>query len=164
MQRIFQRRKKGRTDYLKRKRLLSGNLPRLVFRKTNQYVFAQYVVSKEAQDAVEITLSSKHLLKYGWPKELEGSLKSIPACYLTGRLIGKKILKEKKKIPVVDFGISAPTHKGRSYAFLKGVVDSGVKLSVPKEVFPEEERVKGKNLKKDFSATFEKIKSSIDKE
>ncbi|HOW36801.1 MAG TPA: 50S ribosomal protein L18 [Candidatus Pacearchaeota archaeon] len=164
MQRIFQRRKKGRTDYLKRKRLLSGKLPRLVFRRTNQYIFAQYVVSHEAQDKVEITLSSKHLLKYGWPKELEGSLKSIPACYLTGRLIGKKMLKEKKQTPVVDFGIAAPTKKSRAYAFLKGVVDAGVKLSVPKEVFPEEERVKGKNLKKDFSATFEKIKSSIDKE
>ena len=65
MQRIFQRRKKGRTDYLKRKRLLRGNSPRLVFRRTNQYVFAQYVISKEARDKVEITVSSKHLEKYG---------------------------------------------------------------------------------------------------
>ena len=46
-------------------------------RKTNRNVIAQYVTSKEAQDKIEIGINSKILLKYGWPKEAEKSLKSM---------------------------------------------------------------------------------------
>jgi ribosomal protein L18 len=45
------------------------------------------------------------LLNYGWPKELSGSLKSITASYLTGLLIGKKIIKEKLETPILDVGM-----------------------------------------------------------
>ena len=97
MKKVFNRRREGKTDYGKRIKLLSGGIPRIVFRRTNRYIIAQYVTSKEAKDTIEIGLTSKNLEKYGWPKEMEGSLKSITAAYLTGFLMGKKILKEKKK-------------------------------------------------------------------
>jgi hypothetical protein len=38
-----------------------------------------------------------------------------------------------------------------------------LKISCKEELFPEEARIQGKNLKKDFSAEFEKIKSNIQK-
>jgi len=164
MKNIFHRRKLGKTDYGKRRKLLSGNSPRIVFRRTNKYVIAQYVTTKEAKDSIEIGITSKNLEKYGWPKEFAGSLRSITAAYLTGFLIGKKILKEKKKTPIFDLGMISSAHKTRPYAFLKGLVDAGLKIEHDKKIFPEEDRIKGKHLKENFTATYEKIKAHIEKE
>ncbi len=158
------RRREGKTNYLKRIKLLKGEKPRVVFRRTNKYIIAQYVTSKEAQDRVEFGLTSKILLNYGWPKEFKGSLKSIPASYLTGYVFGKKINEKKLKEPIIDFGTLRTIHKTKVYAFLKGLIDAGIKIKFKKEIFPEEERIKGKNLKKDFSEFFNKIKEKIENE
>ena len=101
MRTIKRRRKEHKTDYLKRLKLLKSRLPRIVLRKTNRYIIAQYVTSKQTQDKIEISVNSKDLMKYKWPKEFEGSLKSIPASYLTGFLIGKKISRTRKKLPLL---------------------------------------------------------------
>lgn len=157
------RRKENKTDYSKRLKLLKGETPRVVFRKTNKYIIAQYIRSKEAKDSVEIEVNSKKLLKKEWPEEFKGSLKSIPAAYLTGYWMGFLIKKEKKETPIVDFGMIRMLHKTKTYAFLKGLSDSGVKIQCDKEFFPEEEKIKGKNLKKDFSKHFQEVKSNIEK-
>jgi len=164
MKTLKRRRKEYKTDYLKRIKLLKSGSPRVVFKKTNKYIIAQYVKSKEAQDKVELGITSKILIKYGWPKEFEGSLKSIPASYLIGLLIGKKILEKKLEKPVIDFGMMRVLHKNRAFAFLKGLKDSGIKVECKEEFFPNEDRIKGKHLKKDFSKIFEEIKSKIQKE
>ena len=164
MKTIKRRRKENKTDYLKRIKLLKSESPRLVFRKTNRYIIAQYILSNESQDKIILTVTSKKLLKYGWPKELKGSLKSIPAAYLVGFLIGKKIVKEKIRKPIADFGMNRTNHKSKPYAFLKGVIDSGVEVKCPDETFPEEERIKGKKLIEDFSKFFDEIKLKIQKE
>jgi large subunit ribosomal protein L18 len=164
MKKVFNRRREGKTDYGKRIKLLSGGIPRIVFRRTNRYIIAQYVTSKEAKDTIEIGLTSKNLEKYGWPKEMEGSLKSITAAYLTGFLMGKKILKEKKETPIFDIGMTSSTHKTRPYAFLKGLIDAGLKLGHDAKIFPEANRIKGEHMKEDFSSSFEKIKLNIEKE
>lgn len=164
MKTLKSRRRSNKTDYGKRLKILKSERPRIVFRKTNKYVIAQYVTSDETKDRVEIGVNSKQLLNFGWPEDFKGSLKSIPASYLTGFLIGKKILKEKKDAPIIDLGMIRTVHKTKIFAFVKGVVDSGVELKTDEKAFPEEARIKGKNLKKDFTATFDKIKSSIDKE
>jgi large subunit ribosomal protein L18 len=161
---LKRRRKENKTDYLKRLKLLKSKIPRIVFRKTNKYVMAQYVVSKQAKDKVEIGLSSKQLVKYGWPKEFQGSLKSIPASYLTGFLIGKRIIKEKKETPIIDLGMMRVLHKTKIFAFLKGLIDAGIEIKHKKDVFPDDEKITGENLKKDFSKTFNEIKSKIEKE
>lgn len=158
---IKRRRKENKTDYSKRLKLLKSKMPRVVFRKTNKYVIAQYVTSEQAKDKVEIGLSSKQLIKYGWPKEFQGSLKSIPASYLTGFLIGKKIIKGKKETPIIDFGMIRVLHKTKIFAFLKGLIDAEVKIKYQKDVFPNNEKITGKNLKKDFSKIFNEIKSKI---
>jgi large subunit ribosomal protein L18 len=160
---LKRRRREGKTDYMKRFKLLKSDSPRILFRKTDRYIIAQYATSKEAQDKVEIGITSKKLKEFGWPDEFDGSLKSIPAAYLTGLLIGKEIIKKKLKNPIVDFGMTRVISKNRCYAFLKGIIDAGVKIKCDEEQFPEEERIIGKNLKEDFSKTFKEIKSKIEK-
>lgn len=157
------RRKEGKTDYKKRMGLLKSGVPRIVFRKTNKQILAQYVQSKEAKDKVVFGVVSKDLLKHGWPKEFLGSLKSIPASYLTGFLAGKIIQSKKLETPIVDSGMTRIIKKSRFFAFLKGLVDSGVEIQCDSANFPEDEKVKGKNLKKDFSSEFEKIKLKLEK-
>ncbi len=164
MKSIKKRRRENKTDYQKRMGILKGNLPRIVFRKTNRYIISEYAVSDETRDRIELGITSKILLKYGWPEKFRGSLKSIPASYLTGLLIGKKIIRERKETPIVDFGMIRNIHKSKAFAFLNGLVDAGVKIKHDKKTFPEEDRIKGKNLKEDFSKTFEAIKLKIEKE
>lgn len=157
------RRREGKTDYTKRLKLLKGESPRIIFRKTNRYLIAQYVTSREAQDKIEIGITSKRLKKFGWPDEFGGSLKSLPAAYLTGLLIGREINKKRLKTPIVDFGMNRVISKNRGYAFLKGLVDAGIKIKCDEEQFPKEERLLGKHMKKDFSKIFEEIKSKIER-
>lgn len=157
------RQRESKTDYAKRIKLLKSKTPRIVFRKTNKYIIAEYITSREAKDKVEIGLTSKKLKEFGWPKDFEGSLKSIPASYLTGLLIGKEIIKKKLKTPIVDLGMIRAIKKTKAYAFLKGLTDAGIKINCAEENFPEEEKVSGKNMKKDFSKIFKEIKSKIEK-
>ena len=152
------RRREHKTDYGKRIKILKGNVPRIIFRKSNKYVIAQYVSSKEAQDKVEFGMSSKDLLKHGWPEENQGSLKSLSASYLLGLLMGKKIVKESLETPIVDFGMQRVLHKTKTYAFLNGLVNAGVKIKYDEKFFPEEDRIKGKHMKKDISSSFEQLK------
>jgi large subunit ribosomal protein L18 len=156
------RRKENKTDYLKRLKLLKSEKPRIVFRKTNKYIIAQYVVSKEAQDKIDFGITSKELTKYGWPESAKGSLKSVTASYLLGYLIGKRIIKNKLAEPIIDFGMIPALHKSKVFAFIKGIIDSGIKTNCKKEAFPEEARIKGEHLKNKIK--FEEIKSKITKE
>ena len=155
------RRREYKTDYLRRLKLLKSGKPRIVFRKTNNYVISQYVVSSEAQDKVEIGFDSRDLLKYGWPTAAKGSLKSISASYLLGYLMGKKILKDKKETPIVDFGMIQSIHKTKVFAFIKGLIDSGVEIPSKEEAFPDESRIKGEHMKNKVNV--EEIKSKMDK-
>lgn len=158
------RRRECKTDYLQRLKLLKSEKPRLVFRKTNTYVIAQYVVSKDAQDKIILGLTSKELLRQGWPKENRGSLKSIPAAYLLGLMMAKKIQSKKLETPIVDFGMLRANHKTKLFSFLKGVIDGGLDIPCSEEAFPEEKRIEGKSLKEDFSNKFNEIKSKINKQ
>ncbi len=155
------RRKENKTDYLKRLKLLKSGKPRLVFRKSNRYFVCQYVISEEAKDKVVFGLSSKDLLEKGWPEKFSGSLKSIPAAYLTGYLMGKTIQEKKLEEPVVDFGMNRVLYKTKLFGFLKGLIDSGIKVNCKEEAFPEEERIVGKSLKEDFSKYFEEVKKKL---
>lgn len=164
MKTLKKRRKNNKTDYSRRMNLLKGGFPRVVFRKTNRYIIAQYITSKEAQDKVIFGVTSKVLLEYGWPKELQGSLKSTPAAYLTGFLFGKMVIEKKLETPILDIGMLRNPHKGKIFGFLQGLKDSGVDIKSEEEYYPGEDRIKGKHLKKDFSGIFEGIKSTIENE
>src|SRR3989344_4343610 len=155
---LKRRRNEYKTDYKKRFALLKSRAARIVFRKTNRYLIAQYVKSKEAQDAISLGIDSRELLKYSWPEK--ESIKSTPAAYLTGYLFGKKILLKKLETPVLDFGMARVLHKTRTHAFIKGLIDSGIKIECAKENFPEESRIRGEHLKNKIP--FEEIKSKIE--
>ena len=78
--------------------------------------------------------------------------------------MGKLILKNKKKNPIMDFGMLKTIPKSNIYSFIKGVIESGVEIKCKESSFPDKERINGKFLKKDFTKTFEEIKSKINKE
>jgi len=155
------RRKENKTDYLKRLKLLKGEKPRIVFRKTNRFIISEYILSKEAQDQAIFGFDSRKLNEYGWPKNAQGSLKSTTASYLAGYLTGKTIIKQKLETPILDAGMNRVLHKNKIYAFIKGMIDSGIKINCEKEFFPEESRIKGQHLKNKIP--FDEIKSKIDK-
>ena len=77
--------------------------------------------------------------------------------------MGKEIIKKKFDVPILDFGMQRVLHKTKTYAFLNGLVNASVKIKYDKKFFPEEDRIKGKHMKKDFSSSFEQIKSNIEK-
>lgn len=153
------RRREAKTDYKKRIKLLKSGLPRVVFRRTNKYLIAQYITSEEAQDKVVFGMDSRVLLKLGWPEKAKFSLKTIPAAYLMGVLMGKEIIKRKLKEPIIDFGMLRVLHKSRVYAFLKGLKDAGIGIKCKEDLFPEEKRLKGEHLKNKIN--IEEIKSKI---
>jgi len=146
---IRQRRKAAKTDYKARLALLKSEKPRLVIRKTNRYIIAQLVESKIAQDKTLAKASSKELLTKDWPKESQGSLKSLPAAYLTGYLLVKKLNQEEvsKKQVILDIGMHRNVHGARIFAALKGAVDAGLNIPHNKEVFPSEERLNSDKIK-----------------
>ena len=163
MRTLRRRRQENRTDYGRRIKLLKGNTQRVVFRKTNRYVIAQLVESKEARDKVVLGITSLSLINHGWPEKFRNSLKSIPASYLTGLLFGKEISSKKIKSPIVDSGMMRTISGNKFFAFLKGLKDSGVSIKCDEENFPAEDRITGKHLKEDFSNMFESVKSNIEK-
>jgi large subunit ribosomal protein L18 len=156
------RRNEGKTNYLVRMKLLKSEKPRVVFRKTNKHVIAQYIKSEAGQDSVIFGVTSKALIKYGWSEKFVGSLKSVPASYLTGYLAGKKVIKEEMEEPIVDLGMQRPVKKSKVFAFIKGLVDSGIKIKCDSENFPEEERLEGRSTKEDISKMVAEIKGKID--
>jgi len=51
-------------------------------------------------------------------------------------------------------------HKTKIYAFLKGLLDAGLKIKHQEKVFPDENRIKGEHLKNKIN--FTEIKSKIE--
>jgi large subunit ribosomal protein L18 len=145
------RRRENRTDYKTRRILLVSGLPRVVVRRTNKYFILQLVESVEAQDKVLATITSKELLKNGWDAEKGGSLKSIPAGYLTGLLFAKRIkglvADSKSQVSdgkfIVDLGMARTEKGGRVFAVVAGLVEGGLNVSANKKVFPDEDRLMG---------------------
>ncbi|MFA5992232.1 MAG: 50S ribosomal protein L18 [Candidatus Pacearchaeota archaeon] len=156
------RRLENKTDYRARITLLKSGKPRIVIRKTNRYISIQYVKSSEARDKPIVGLTSFDLLKHGWPKDLTGSLKSIPACYLAGYLAGKKIVeKTKSNEAIVDLGLQRNVHGSKIYASIKGLIDAGIKIKAEEKVFPSKERLSGKDANKGVKEAFEKVKANL---
>ena len=155
---LKRRRREGRTDYKLRLGLLKSGLSRIVVRRTNRYFVVQAVETSEAQDKVVMTVSSKELLKNGWDEKKGGSLKSIPAGYLTGLLMAKKLKKGKY---IVDLGMAWTISGSRIFAVVKGLVDGGLDIDVNEKVFPSEERLSGGHLKDDVKNMIVKIREGL---
>jgi len=144
----YRRRREGKTNYLRRKKLVLSGLPRLVARKTNKHIIAQIIEASIEGDKVIASAHSSELKKYGWL----GSLKSLPAAYLTGLICGYKALKKDVKKAVLDIGLQAPSKGACVFAVLKGCLDAGVEVPHGEEILPDEDRIKGQHIS-DYAKT-----------
>lgn len=153
---VRKRRMQAKTDYKARFALLKSEKPRIVVRKTNRYIIAQLVYSDIAQDKVVFGLTSSILLSKGWPETKKGSLKNIGASYLTGFVLGKKIV-DKYPEAILDVGMNRNIQKSRIYAVLKGLIDSGVKIPCNEKSLPEDKEI---NKDEKLVSVFKKIKES----
>ena len=145
----LRRRREGKTDYQARLSMIRANAIRIIVRKTNRYMIAQAVENKETKDFTICFANSKELISKGWNEKQNGSLKSIPAAYLTGILLGNKIKKlNLKKKFILDAGIIESTKGSRVYAVVKGLIDLGINVPCSEEVIPSMERMQGQHMKK----------------
>ena len=155
----FKRRRQGKTDYKARKIMLKAKEPRLVIRKTNKYIMAQIIKSKEAKDFTVCYANSKELSKFGWNL----SFKNIPAAYLTGLLIAKKAKEKAIDKVIVDIGFYRSTKGSRFYAVVKGAIDGGLKIKCDPKIMPSDERIKGLHVKntEKLNQIFTEIRAKI---
>lgn len=147
----FRRKREGRTDYRKRLAMLKSRLPRLVVRKSNKHMTIQLVSYEPDGDKVLAIARSTELQKYGWTN----ATSNIPAAYLTGYLLAKKVKKGKA---IVDIGYQIHQPGSRIYAAVKGAKDGGLDIACSEKVFPSEDRIQGKHCKID---NFESVKKKI---
>ena len=158
MRTIKRRRKEAKTDYKLRMGLLKSGKNRIVIRRSNSYISVQAVESHEAQDKVIKGVTSKDLLKNGWDVKFKGSLKSIPAAYLTGLLLAKDL---KEKDFILDLGMTKTIAGNRSYSVVKGLIDGGLKINASEKIFPSEERLNGTHMSEDVQKVITKVKAKL---
>jgi len=153
----FKRRRLGKTDYQRRFRLLSSDKPRLVVRRSLNYITVQIVKADKKGDVILAGLTSKQLKKFNWKFACD----NLPAAYLTGLLIGKLSLKRKINEAILDSGLYQSTKGNRIYATVKGAVDAGLNISIGEDVLPSEERIKGKHISDTVEKEFDNVKEKI---
>ena len=158
----FKRRKEGKTDYQKRLRLLKSYKPRLVIRKSLNYITAQVIKFDGKGDKIFAVANSKELKKLGWNFACD----NLPAAYLTGILIGKKSADKKINDAVLDAGLYTSVKGSRIYAAVKGAKDAGLNVTVDDGMLPDDKRIKGEHIAtnekfKNMPAEFEKVKGKI---
>jgi large subunit ribosomal protein L18 len=139
----FRRRREKRTDYKSRRALISSGLPRLVVRGTNKHMTVQLVEANPTGDKVLASANSTELAKkYGWKIHCG----NVPSAYLTGLLAGVKAKGKGLSEAVLDIGLRKASNGGRTFAALKGAVDSGMEIPHDEKVFPDDSRLRGEHI------------------
>lgn len=162
----YRRRREGKTDYYARKRLVAQyknkyNTPKniLVVRITNRDVIAQVIYSKIDGDHVRAAAYAHELPGFG----LKVGLTNYAACYATGLLLARRLLKslkldtayvgqetadgelyeveENEEGPApfrayLDIGLARATTGARVFGVLKGAVDGGLDVPHNEKRFP----------------------------
>ncbi len=131
-----------KTNYRKRAALLIGRHSFVTVKVSDQNIAAQVLKPTPTGDIVIASAHSRELAKQDW----RGAFNNLPACYLTGLLMGKKTLEKGVKNAVLYIGKDHFT--SRVAACLKGIVDSGVTMPVSEESLPPEERITGRHIAK----------------
>ena len=159
----FKRRRLGKTNYKKRLSLLKSKKPRLVVRKSLNYIRAQIVEFDKAGDKTLAYVSSKDLKKLGW----QFACDNLPAAYLTGLMVGKKAVEKGIKEAIVDMGLYSSTKGNKIYAVVAGARNGGLNVSINETIIPSEDRIKGLHIAKYLERfkilpeKFEEIKKRI---
>jgi len=129
-----------KTNYHKRSSLLLSKKKFITIKVTNQNILTQILEPSITGDKVITSAHSTNLQKIGW----KGSLNSLPACYLTGLLLGKKAVIKGIDNAILYTGIDTFTE--RISACLKGIIDGGVEIPSSEESFPSTERICGEHI------------------
>ena len=130
----------GRTNYRKRAALLLSKRRFVTITVSDENVQAQIAYPMAKGDVTITSSHSRELARFGW----NGSMNSLPACYLTGLLLGKKSLRRDVDEAVLYTGKNPFT--SRVAACLKGVIDSGMKIPASDSSFPPEGRLVGNHI------------------
>jgi large subunit ribosomal protein L18 len=153
--------REGKTNYHKRSSLLLSKKKFITIKVTNQNILTQIIEPLITGDKVITSAHSTNLQKIGW----KGSLNSLPACYLTGLLLGKKAIFKGINNAILYTG--KDTFTERISACLKGIIDGGIEIPSSQDSFPSTERISGEhisayasNLKSD-AGTYNKRFSTI---
>jgi large subunit ribosomal protein L5e len=162
----FRRRRQGKTDYQQRKGLVfqdknkyNAKKYRLVARISNKYVTCQIVYSTITGDRVIEAAHSKELTAFG----AKAGLSNYAACYATGLLCARRVLKKLKldshytgndeingeyyEVEEVDdgprpfrcyldVGLARTSTGARIFGCLKGAVDGGLAIPHGENRFP----------------------------
>lgn len=107
---------------------------------TDQNIAAQVLRPTPTGDLVIASVHSRELAKQGW----KGSMNSLPACYLTGLLLGKKAQEKGTNKAILYSGKDHFTT--RVAACVKGVADSGINIPMSEESFPDADRISGQHI------------------
>ena len=132
--------REDKTNYRKRSAILIGRHLFITVRISDQNVAAQVLRPTPTGDIVIASAHSRELAELGW----KGAFNNLPACYLTGMLLGKKAIQKEVDAGVLYIGKNHFT--SRVGACMKGIVDAGVSMPVSEESLPDEDRISGHHI------------------
>ena len=96
----FRRKRESKTDYLKRRKLISSRKTRLVIRKQVGTIIVQFVNFDAKGDKILSSATSQELSKFNWNFKKD----NLSSAYLTGLLAGVRA-KKNLKFAVLDIGL-----------------------------------------------------------
>jgi len=140
----LRRRREGKTNYYKRRKLILSGKPRLVVRVLSRVAVVQLVKAHPRGDITLVSAHSNELRRYGW----KASRKNTPALYLLGLLAALKARKKGFSEAIADIGLHRSVRGARVFAAVKGAVDGGLSVPVGEEVLPSGDRIRGEHVAK----------------
>lgn len=152
----FRRRRAGLTDYAARLALLKSGKPRMVVRKTNGSVLAQFLLFDAKGDKTVAFCSSQELEGIGFAGK-----RNTPSAYLVGLRAGLRAKRNGVKEFVFDIGRQTASKGSLLFAALQGALDAGLQSNVGEEIMPSAERISGKHLSAEVQKSFEAVKQKI---
>jgi large subunit ribosomal protein L18 len=132
--------REDKTNYRKRSAILIGRHLFVTIRISDQNVAAQVLRPTPTGDIVIASAHSRELVEHAW----KGAFNNLPACYLTGMLLGKKAIEKEINAAVLYIGNNHFT--SRVAACMKGIVDAGVSMPISKESLPDQDRISGHHI------------------
>jgi len=147
--RTLKRIRNDKTNYRKRSAILIGRQLFVTVKVSDQNVSAQMLRPTPTGDIVLASTHSRELAQHGW----KGAFNNLPACYLTGLLLGKKAIQKEIKAAVLYIGKNHFT--SRVAACMNGIVDAGVRMPISEESLPDRTRIAGQHIA-EYSNTLKK--------
>lgn len=153
----FRRRREGKTNFIRRLKLIKSGKPRAVVRSTNRFIIVQFIEFTLEGDRVLAAATSKELAKFGW----QGANTNLPTAYLVGMLAAKRARKSQVSEAVLDIGLKVPVSGSKVFAALKGILDEGIDVPHTDKIIPAPERISGAHISEATVQNFESVKTAI---